>query len=128
MRAAGVPARVVTGYQGGEINPIDGFMTVRQFDAHAWAEVWLAGRGWTRVDPTAASYPRRIDGNLAAALPAGERVPLLMRADWTWLHDLRLRWDAGANTWNQWRAAAWRAGRGKVRATMRSASPAPGRK
>jgi transglutaminase-like putative cysteine protease len=51
MRAAGVPARVVTGYQGGELNPIDGFMTVRQSDAHAWAEVWIAGRGWLRVDP-----------------------------------------------------------------------------
>jgi hypothetical protein len=53
MRALDVPARVVTGYQGGEMNPVDGFMTVRQSDAHAWAEVWLAGRGWTRIDPTA---------------------------------------------------------------------------
>ena len=53
MRALDVPARVVTGYQGGEINPVDGFMTVRQSDAHAWAEAWLNGRGWTRIDPTA---------------------------------------------------------------------------
>ncbi|WP_460825210.1 transglutaminase family protein, partial [Massilia solisilvae] len=59
MRAAGVPARVVTGYQGGEMNPIDGYLTVRQSDAHAWAEVWLAGRGWVRVDPTAAVAPER---------------------------------------------------------------------
>ena len=57
MRAAGIPARVVTGYQGGETNPIDGFVTVRQSDAHAWAEVWVAGRGWVRVDPTAAVAP-----------------------------------------------------------------------
>jgi transglutaminase-like putative cysteine protease len=57
MRAAGVPARVVTGYQGGEINPVDGTLVVRQSDAHAWAEVWLAGKGWLRVDPTAASAP-----------------------------------------------------------------------
>ena len=53
MRAAGVPARVVTGYQGGELNPVDGSFTVRQSDAHAWAEVFLRGRGWMRVDPTA---------------------------------------------------------------------------
>ena len=53
MRALDVPARVVTGYQGGELNPVDGFMTIRQSDAHAWSEVWLQGRGWVRVDPTA---------------------------------------------------------------------------
>ncbi len=102
MRAAGVPARVVLGYQGGEINPVDGFMTVRQSDAHAWAEVWLEGRGWTRVDPTAASHPTRIDRNLAAAVPAGDPLPLLMRANLAWLRDLRYRWDAVANGWNQW--------------------------
>ncbi len=102
MRAAGVPARVVTGYQGGEINPIDGYFEIRQSDAHAWAEVWLAGSGWTRVDPTAASFPKRIDEDLAAALPAGDRLPLLMRADWAWLRGLRQRWDALANHWNQW--------------------------
>jgi len=60
MRAAGVPARVVTGYQGGDTNPVDGYMVVRQADAHAWAEVWLAGGGWTRVDPTAAAVPVRV--------------------------------------------------------------------
>jgi len=102
MRAAGVPARVVLGYQGGEMNPVDGFMTVRQSDAHAWAEVWLAGRGWTRVDPTAASHPARIDQNLAAAVPAGDPLPLMMRANLAWLHDLRYRWEAVANGWNQW--------------------------
>ena len=57
LRAAGLPARVVTGYQGGEINPFDGYFTVRQYDAHAWAEVWLKDRGWTRIDPTALSVP-----------------------------------------------------------------------
>ena len=102
MRAAGVPARVVTGYQGGEINPVDGYLTVRQSDAHAWAEIWLAGRGWMRVDPTAASFPRRIEENLAAVVPAGDPLPLLMRADLAWLRDLRYRWDAVANGWNQW--------------------------
>jgi transglutaminase-like putative cysteine protease len=102
MRAAGVPARVVTGYQGGEINPVDGYLEVRQSDAHAWAEVWLAGRGWTRIDPTAASFPLRIERNLAAVMPARE-LPLLMRPDWAWrLHNMRQRWDALANDWNQW--------------------------
>lgn len=102
MRAAGVPARVVTGYQGGETNPVDGYMTVRQYDAHAWTEVWLAGRGWLRVDPTAISAPMRIDFNLAAAVPVGDPLPLLVRVDLAWLRDLRFRWDAVTNTWNQW--------------------------
>ena len=64
MRALDVPARVVTGYQGGEVNPVDGFVTVRQSDAHAWTEVWLAGRGWTRVDPTSVVAPVRIEQGL----------------------------------------------------------------
>ena len=102
MRAAGVPARVVTGYQGGEVNPVDGWLTVRQYDAHAWTEVWLAGRGWVRVDPTAISAPTRIDLDLAAAVPASDPLPLLMRAEFSWLRDLRFRWDAVTNTWNQW--------------------------
>lgn len=102
MRAAGIPARVVTGYQGGELNPVDGYLTVRQYDAHAWTEVWLAGRGWLRVDPTAISAPSRIARDLAAAVPAGDPLPLLMRADLAWLRELRFRWEAVANTWNQW--------------------------
>ncbi len=102
MRAAGVPARVVTGYQGGEINPVDGTLVVRQSDAHAWAEVWLEARGWLRVDPTAASAPRRIDGGLAAALPDTARLPLLARSDLPWLRALRDRVDAVNNRWNQW--------------------------
>ncbi|MBE7422251.1 MAG: DUF3488 domain-containing transglutaminase family protein [Zoogloeaceae bacterium] len=102
MRAAGIPARVVTGYQGGERNPVDGYLIVRQSDAHAWAEVWLEGKGWTRVDPTAAVAPNRIEVGLASAVPAGEPLPFLVRADLTWLKQLRYRWDAITNTWNQW--------------------------
>ncbi|MBI5784113.1 MAG: DUF3488 domain-containing transglutaminase family protein [Rhodocyclales bacterium] len=102
MRAAGIPARVVTGYQGGEVNPVDGWLIVRQYDAHAWTEVWLAGRGWVRVDPTAISAPTRIDVSLAAAVLAGDPLPLLMRTDLTWLRNIRFRWEAVANTWNQW--------------------------
>lgn len=102
MRSAGVPARVVTGYQGGERNPVDGFMVVRQSDAHAWAEVWLAGKGWQRVDPTAASAPSRIEFGLVAAVPSDDPVPLFIRADLEWLRAARFRWDALGNAWNQW--------------------------
>lgn len=102
MRAAGVPARVVTGYQGGELNPVDGFLTVRQSDAHAWAEIWLAERGWMRVDPTAAVAPSRVEQGIAAALPTGEALPLLARIDIDWLRAMRNRWEALNNGWNQW--------------------------
>jgi hypothetical protein len=61
MRAAGIPARMVIGYQGGEYNSVGGYLVVRQFDAHAWAEVWLEEKGWQRVDPTAAVAPDRIE-------------------------------------------------------------------
>ena len=100
LRTAGVPARVVAGYQGGEVNPVDGYLEVRQYDAHAWAEAWIAGRGWVRIDPTAISAPSRINSNLAAAIPAGEGLPLLARV--AWLKDLRHRLDAVTNGWNQW--------------------------
>lgn len=104
MRAAGVPARVVTGYQGGEINPVDGFMTVRQSDAHAWSEIWIAGRGWLRVDPTAAVAPNRIQRNLARTLPQRglASVVELNPVARSWLASLRFNWDAVNNGWNQW--------------------------
>ncbi len=102
MRAAGIPARVITGYQGGEPNPVDGYLIVRQSDAHAWAEVWLEGRGWVRVDPTAAIAPNRIEVGLASAVPAGEALPFLVRADLPWLWQIRFRWEALTNYWNQW--------------------------
>ncbi len=63
-RAVGIPARMVGGYQGGEVNPLTGHLVVRQFDAHAWTEVWLEGRGWVRFDPTAAVAPARIESGL----------------------------------------------------------------
>ncbi len=102
MRAAGVPARVVTGYLGGEVNSLGNYLIVRQSDAHAWAEVWLENEGWVRVDPTAAVSPARIESGIAAALPAGEPLPMLVRVDWEWLRDMRFAWDALANSWNQW--------------------------
>ena len=102
MRAAGVPARVVTGYQGGEANPLGAYMIVRQSDAHAWSEVWLKNRGWVRIDPTAAVSPQRVESGLAAALPEGEPVPMLARLDSAWLTQLKLAWDTFNNRWNQW--------------------------
>jgi transglutaminase-like putative cysteine protease len=101
LRAAGVPARVVTGYQGGEVNPVDGYLVVRQYDAHAWAEAWIAGRGWVRVDPTAISAPSRINSNLVTAVPVGEDLPFLARNNAAWLKELRYRLDAITNGWNQ---------------------------
>ena len=104
MRALDIPARVVTGYQGGEYNPIDGYLTVRQADAHAWAEVWLAGRGWTRVDPTAAVAPDRVEqtrGRAArerAAAGGGTLAPAVFDL---W-RTLRLNAEALENAWNQW--------------------------
>ncbi len=102
MRAAGLPARVVTGYQGGELNPLGDYWIVRQRDAHAWAEVWLTGQGWTRIDPTAAVAPNRVERGLDAALPAGERRAGLMTLDANWLMPMRLTWDLLNNQWNQW--------------------------
>lgn len=102
MRAAGVPARVVAGYQGGEINPVDGYLVVRQYDAHAWSEVWLRGRGWVRVDPTEISAPRRIDSSIVAAIPATEAGTLFNLNQAPWLKALRYRLDAIGNGWNQW--------------------------
>ena len=101
MRAAGVPARVVTGYLGGEINPVDGSLVVRQSDAHAWAEVWLKGQGWVRVDPTSTSAPRRIAEGIASALPEGEALPMSL-SDYAWLKAMRHRWEALNHGWNQW--------------------------
>jgi transglutaminase-like putative cysteine protease len=102
MRAAGVPARVVTGYQGGEMNPLGDYLIVRQSEAHAWAEVWLQGEGWVRIDPTAAVSPARVEIGIAAALPRTDPLPLSVRGDIEWLRQMRLTWDATANAWNQW--------------------------
>ena len=100
MRAAGVPARVVTGYQGGDTNPVDGTYTVRQSDAHAWTEVYIGGTGWVRVDPTALSVPGRVDAGLARAVAAGDTLPLLLRPELEWLRTLRYNWEAMAHQWN----------------------------
>lgn len=107
MRALHIPARVVTGYQGGELNPVDGFVTIRQSDAHAWAEVWLPDRGWLRIDPTAMVAPDRIDqGASERALARGRSGALGRVAALAWLRQtlssVRFNWEALQNAWNQW--------------------------
>ncbi|MBI5430139.1 MAG: DUF3488 domain-containing transglutaminase family protein [Nitrosomonadales bacterium] len=102
MRAANVPARVVTGYLGGEFNDFGNYYIVRQSDAHAWAEVWLAGRGWVRVDPTGAIAPERVQRGLSAALSDNAILPFMARNPPQWMLNLRMNWDALANQWNQW--------------------------
>lgn len=108
MRAAGVPARVVAGYQGGEVNPVNGTVIVHQFDAHAWAEVWLAGQGWVRVDPTAAVAPSRIEWGLEQAMQTEgsflSETPLspLRYRNINLLNQLRLRYDALTYRWQSW--------------------------
>lgn len=104
MRATGLPARVVTGYMGGERNPLDGHYLIRQSDAHAWAEVWLDNQGWVRVDPTAAVAPERILSNVAGALPASDLAGLALvnRPLPSWVHEWRHRWESVNYQWNQW--------------------------
>jgi hypothetical protein len=96
MRAAGIPARVVTGYQGGYWNKLGHYLLVRNSDAHAWSEVWLAGRGWVRADPTGAVRPERV--SLGAEAAAGDQLDWYRR---DWLQGLRNRWDVVNRWWDQ---------------------------
>ena len=100
LRDAGIPARVVTGYQGGEINPRGNYMIVRQSDAHAWAEAVIDGR-WHRFDPTAAVAPSRIERGLYGSVPASDPVPLFAREDGSWLKGLQLAVDAINHQWRR---------------------------
>jgi transglutaminase-like putative cysteine protease len=100
MRAAGVPARVVTGYLGGEWNPTGGYFTVRQSDAHSWAEVWLDARGWTRVDPTAVVEPGRLRRGILDLLPNAVSAPARFVWSTPWLISVLQHWDAINAWWN----------------------------
>ncbi len=102
MRAVGIPARIVLGYQGGEVNPLGGHLIVRQADAHAWTEVWLPERGWIRVDPTAAVAPERIDSGLSGAMFDGVAAAWGLSAPSQWLHQMTLTWDLINARWNDW--------------------------
>lgn len=123
MRAAGLPARMVGGYLGGEVNPDGGYLIVRQQDAHTWTEVWLPGQGWVRVDPTAEVAPARVNAGLGTALtqPRAAAPPPT-----TPLRRAALRFDALQTRWNTWvagydgsqqRALLTRAGIGQVGGT-----------
>lgn len=107
LRAAGIPARVVVGYQGGEANPQGDYLLVHQYDAHAWVEYWLPGRGWQSADPTFQVAPQRIEQGLSEALPAeesrqldGTLAPLGYR-QLRWLNAVRLSWDRLNYAWQR---------------------------
>lgn len=103
LRAAGIPARVVVGYQGGRWNPVENYLLVSQSDAHAWTEVWIDGKGWQMIDPTAAVAPNRIEQGMNEAL--GESDQELIANAWQssqLLYQLQLRWDAANYTWQRW--------------------------
>lgn len=95
MRAAGIPARVVTGYQGGYWSNLGNYLLVRNSDAHAWSEIWLAGRGWVRYDPTAAVRPERV--SLGATAAAGDSARWYQSG---WLQGMRNHWDIVNRWWN----------------------------
>jgi len=102
MRSAGIPSRIVLGYQGGEINPIGGPVIVRQSDAHAWTEVWLERYGWYRVDPTSAVAPERIEYGTRGAMLNGIGASWGFTAPSMFLQDLMMTWDAMNAKWNDW--------------------------
>ncbi|MBM94905.1 MAG: transglutaminase [Oceanospirillaceae bacterium] len=107
-RSVGIPARVVAGYQGGEWNESEKYLTVRQFDAHAWTELWIDGQGWVRVDPTAAVAPERIEFGLEAALQEEQSFlqgnllsPHRFRGI-SWLNSIRMELDTLNYLWHRW--------------------------
>jgi transglutaminase-like putative cysteine protease len=102
MRALGVPARLVTGYQGADPDLQDGYLVVRNSHAHAWAEVWLAGRGWVRVDPTAAVAPERVVAGRALRPTPGVVVGAIDAVSPALMAELRTLWEQIDNRWNQW--------------------------
>lgn len=103
MRAAGVPARVVTGFQGAEHSTVGDYWIVRDADAHAWSEVWLSGRGWVRVDPTAAVAPSRIESGITSAVSDRSDLPFMARRQSSNLwYQAGMAWDAVNAGWNRW--------------------------
>ena len=115
MRAAGVPARIVTGYLGGEYNHVNnatnslqgGHLSIYQYDAHAWAEIWLAGRGWQRIDPTVAVAPQRVEHGWSSSLLkqksllSNNLLGLYQFKNIPWLNTLRLHFDALDYQWTK---------------------------
>jgi hypothetical protein len=99
---------VIVGYQGGEYNRIGNYIEVRQYDAHAWTEVWLDGQGWIRVDPTSAVAPERIEAGLESALENEESFLSNLSLSWMkyrqtlWLTEIRLQLSAIGHYWDTW--------------------------
>jgi transglutaminase-like putative cysteine protease len=102
MRAAGIPARVVGGYQGGDWNPVGGYLIVRQSHAHAWSEIWLPESGWSRVDPTGAIAPERIERGIEAVFPGEELLPGGLMRDSAFFWQAGMIWDNVNASWNDW--------------------------
>ncbi len=109
MRAAQIPARVVIGYQGGEVNrigPLGAYLIVRQSDAHAWTEVWLEEQGWIRIDPTSVIPPSRVEAADDALRFESTEASPISSEQIAWLvqgwRNLRNSWDAANNAWNYW--------------------------
>lgn len=106
MRVAHIPARVVTGYQGGEFNKVGNFLDIRQAYAHAWAEVWLEHQGWVKFDPTAAIAPERIEQNInidqqiASGIVSFAPNNALTAVDW--LKNARQLWGNVDYQWQRW--------------------------
>ena len=107
MRVAGIPARLVTGYLGGEHNPQGEYYSIYQYDAHAWVEIWQPGKGWQRIDPTAAVNPERVENGLSALLLqeqsrlSGDFLSLQRLKQFAWLNELRLQLDAIDYQWTR---------------------------
>jgi transglutaminase-like putative cysteine protease len=100
-RAAGIPARVVTGYQGGTLNPYGDYWILRQSDAHAWTEVWIEGRGWVRIDPTAAIAPERVERGLTDVASTAESLASAWQLKARWFSGMRLRFDMVKQMWRE---------------------------
>ncbi len=106
MRLAGIPARIVSGYQGGEMNPLSDYMIVRQSDAHAWVEAWLPGKGWLRIDPTSVIPESRIEAVEDRLRRKDEQARARIKLEQGWLinklRDMRYAWDRVNSGWNDW--------------------------
>ncbi len=104
MRVAGIPARVIAGYQGGEWNEKSNYLAVHQYDAHAWTEVWLEGQGWVRFDPTTMVAPERVEQNLQTAVSEEGSFledQILSSVKYQWLGSLRKQVDATQYSWRK---------------------------
>ncbi len=106
MRASGTPARLVTGYLGGEYNTQSGHLSIYQYDAHAWSEIWVNDKGWVRVDPTAAVHPERVESGLSDTIQQeglfnNDLLSLYRYKHLAWINSLRLQLDALDYQWTR---------------------------